>query len=114
MLLSRRATTGLLAALVLGAPMAVAQVAKTSFKFDFGPGQAAPGYIRVPADTVYGKELGYGFEPGAAIQSVDRVLTSDKPFLFSVAVPEGNYRWMWSSATKKANAPPRLRPSRAG
>jgi hypothetical protein len=42
--LSRRATTGLLAAaLVLTVPMAVAQVAKTSFKFDFGRGRIAPG-----------------------------------------------------------------------
>lgn len=49
------------------------------------PRPAAPGYVRVPADTVYSKELGYGFEPGATIQS-------DKPFLFSVAVPEGNYQ----------------------
>jgi hypothetical protein len=61
------AATWLLAALVLTAPMAVAQVAKTSFKFNFGRAKAAPGYVRAPADTVYSKELGHGFEPGAAI-----------------------------------------------
>ena len=84
--LSRGGASRLLAAaLVLIAPMAVAQVAKTSFKFDFGRGKVAPGYVRVPADTVYSKERGYGFEPGSAIQS-------DKAALFSVAVPEGNYR----------------------
>src|SRR5271157_1058288 len=83
---SRRGAAGFLAAaLVLTAPVAVAQVSKTSFKFDFGQAKVAPGYVRVPADTVYSKELGYGFEPGSAIQS-------DKPALFSVAVPEGNYR----------------------
>jgi lysophospholipase L1-like esterase len=79
------AATWLLAVVVLTAPMAVAQVAKTSFKFDFGRAKAAPGYVHVPADAVYSKEPGYGFEPGAAFQG-------DKPFQFSVAVPEGNYR----------------------
>ena len=80
-----RATRLLAAALVLTAPLAVAQTVKTRFKFDFGRAKAAPGYVRVPADTVYSKERGYGFEPGSAIQS-------DKAALFSVAVPEGNYR----------------------
>jgi lysophospholipase L1-like esterase len=84
--LSRGGASRLLtAALVLTAPLAVAQAVKTSFKFDFGRAKAAPGYVRVGADTVYSKERGYGFEPGAAIQG-------DKPALFSVAVPEGNYR----------------------
>ena len=73
------------------------QPAKTSFKFSFGPGKAAPGFTQVLPDMVYSKERGFGFEPGAAVQAVDRgakggLISSDKPFLFSVAVPEGNYQ----------------------
>lgn len=68
-------------------------------KFDFGPGQAEAGYTRVLPETVYTKDRGYGFEPGAKVVGVDRggerfrgkYCTSDRPFFFSVAVPEGNY-----------------------
>jgi lysophospholipase L1-like esterase len=42
--------------------------------------------------AVYAKDPGYGFEPGATITCLDRGCTSTKPFYFSVAVPEGNYR----------------------
>jgi len=73
---------------------------KTSFKFDFGPGKVAPDYIRVLPTTIYSREQGYGFEPGAKISGIDRggndalrgdFCTSDQPFFFSVALPEGNY-----------------------
>lgn len=65
-----RHATWLLAALVFAAPMAAAQVARTSFRFDFGRAKAGPGYVRVPADAVYSKELGYGFEPGGAVRDI--------------------------------------------
>lgn len=73
----------------------------TSFKFDFGPGPVAPGYIQVLPTTSYSPTQGYGFEPGAAIIALDRggpdalrrdFCTSDKPFFFSVKLPEGNYQ----------------------
>jgi lysophospholipase L1-like esterase len=69
-------------------------------KFDFGPGQVASGYQQVLATSFYNKEQGYGFEPGAFVNCVDRggknalrgdLCTSDKAFYFSVALPEGNY-----------------------
>ncbi len=72
----------------------------TTFKFDFGPGPAAPGYIQVQPSTVFNAQRGYGFEPGAAVEGVDRggddllrddFCTSTQPFLFSVALPKGNY-----------------------
>jgi len=72
----------------------------TNWKFDFGPGKVAPGYVQILANTVYSKELGYGFEPAVRVSCVDRggadalrsdFCTSDKPFYFSVALPEGNY-----------------------
>jgi lysophospholipase L1-like esterase len=71
-----------------------------SFKFDFGSGKVAPGYMQVLPTTVYSRESGYGFDLGSAVTAVDRggedglrsgFCTSEKPFSFSVALPEGNY-----------------------
>ena len=76
------------------------QSSKPILKFDFGPGKIASGYTQVGASTIYSKELGYGFEPGASISCLDRggkdalrsdFCTADKPFYFSVTLPEGNY-----------------------
>src|SRR6478672_9760984 len=72
----------------------------TTYKFDFGPGKVAPGYTQVTPASVYTREAGFGFEPGSTIVCQDRhskdalrsdFCTSDKPFYFSVALPEGNY-----------------------
>jgi lysophospholipase L1-like esterase len=69
-------------------------------KFDFGPGALMPGYQRVMPQNIYNREAGFGFEPGAQIACINRdskdplrtdFCTSDQPFYFSVAVPEGNY-----------------------
>jgi lysophospholipase L1-like esterase len=77
-----------------------AHAVETQRKFDFGSGPVAPGYTQVLPTTVYSKETGYGIEPGAAVTAQDRgqpdamrqdFLTSDRPFFFSVALPEGNY-----------------------
>jgi lysophospholipase L1-like esterase len=69
--------------------------AKTDCKFSFSPGDAAPGYLHVSPDEEYTADSGYGFEPGDKIIAVDRgkggFVTSDEPFYFSVALPEGNY-----------------------
>ncbi|HWS89662.1 MAG TPA: rhamnogalacturonan acetylesterase [Pyrinomonadaceae bacterium] len=70
-----------------------------ALKFDFGPGKVKDGYRQVLPATLYTKELGYGFEPGAQVTCADRggdalrgdFCASDKPFYFSVALPEGNY-----------------------
>lgn len=69
-------------------------------KFDFGPGKVAQNYKQVLATSLYSKEQGYGFEPGASVSCLERggqsalqsdFCTSDKRFYFSVALPEGNY-----------------------
>lgn len=82
------------------APSAFGVEQPTAFKFAFNPGKVAPGYTQVLPTAVYTNGLGYGFEPGAIVTAVDRggddplhggFVTSDKPFLFSVALPEGNY-----------------------
>jgi lysophospholipase L1-like esterase len=69
-------------------------------KFDFGPGAVADGYVAVIADTIYTPDRGHGFEPGTAIAGIDRggdalqgdFCTGERPFFFSVDLPEGDYR----------------------
>jgi lysophospholipase L1-like esterase len=98
----RLALAGFVAALSCHLPPArgADAPAPTSFKFDFGSGAPAAGYTKVTPDLAYSDARGYGFEPGPAATAVDRggdplrgdFITSDKPFSFSVRVPEGNYR----------------------
>ena len=84
----------------LAGPACPAQSPKVEYKFDLGPGRAEPGYIKVLPTSIYSKELGHGFEPGSKVVGVDRggddplrddYCTGEGPFLFSVAVPAGNY-----------------------
>jgi lysophospholipase L1-like esterase len=82
---------------------AMAQSAPTSYKLDFGSDKVAPeaGFTKVLPNMAYDKSRGFGFEPGATVTATDRpdsgakktdFVTSDKPFLFSVLAPEGNYQ----------------------
>ncbi|MBW4889132.1 rhamnogalacturonan acetylesterase [Mucilaginibacter sp. HMF5004] len=91
--------SGALAAILLAAGSVSAQ--KTSFKFEFGSGKVKDGYTSVTPSTNYTKELGYGFDNESTVKAVDRggkdplkasYITNDKPFFFSVDVPEGNYK----------------------
>lgn len=95
----------LLTAGVIGVQPAAADqvpIAKASvYKFDFGPGAVAEGYTPVLPTAVYSSQTGYGFEPPAAVLAVDRgtadmlqsdFVTGQDPFLFSVRLPEGNYK----------------------
>jgi lysophospholipase L1-like esterase len=69
------------------------------FKFDFGTGKAAPGWIKITPDTGYSDERGYGFEPGSKPNGIARggdpltgdFITGSTPFSFSVKVSEGNW-----------------------
>ena len=72
---------------------------KTDHKFSFGP-KEVPGYIKVDPAVKYSEQQGYGFDFDTSPASIDRtgknnisggLATSDKPFLFSVKIPEGNY-----------------------
>jgi lysophospholipase L1-like esterase len=92
---------GIACGLLFTAPLASGAEGQTAFKFDFGSGKTAPGRLQVAADTVYTPDRGYGFEPGATVTATNRggddplhsgFCTSDKPFYFSVKLPEGNYR----------------------
>ncbi len=75
--------------------------ANTHFKFSFGPGAVPDGYTQVQPTTAYSKDRGYGFDLGTQPTGVDdggtdalhgHYVTSTRPFAFSVAVPEGNYK----------------------
>ncbi len=84
--------------LVMLAPLAA--FAANAWKFQFGA--AATGRVQVKPEMIYTKEVGYGFEPGATVSLIlaanvsfapeTTAITSEQPFSFSVAVPEGNYR----------------------
>lgn len=74
---------------------------QNSFKFDFGSGKTASGYIQITPGSKYNNEKGYGFDKYSNnLESVDRggddlltadFITSKQPFYFSVKIPEGNY-----------------------
>lgn len=70
-------------------------------KFDFGNGKTANGFKPITEADIYSKEKGYGFELAENVKCFDRkkggdlrsdFCSSDKPFYFSVAVAEGNYK----------------------
>jgi lysophospholipase L1-like esterase len=73
---------------------------QTSWKYSFGPGKVPPGYTQVTPASAYSAAAGFGFEPGSTVTATDRggddplsagFVTSDKPFYFSIKVPQGNY-----------------------
>ena len=74
-------------------PVAMGQETPTDLKFDFSGGLAKPGYTRVQPTAVYADGTGYGYEAGAQVTTGDsgKTTTSDRPFLFSAKVPEGNF-----------------------
>jgi lysophospholipase L1-like esterase len=74
---------------------------KTGYKYDFGPGKVAQGYTQVLPTDVYSREKGYGFDFDSKVSAENNggknllssdLVKSDKPFYFSVALPEGNYK----------------------
>ena len=78
----------------------LSQVISVPLRYDFGPGKTELGFTQVLPETAYSKERGYGFWPGGELTGVDRMkgsalksdfITSDKPFYFSVNLPDGNY-----------------------
>lgn len=74
--------------------------AQEVFRFDFG-GAPAAGHVSVAPGDVYSPEKGYGFEDSPELKAAtgpaadpltDGAILSEKPFHFSVKVPEGSYR----------------------
>ena len=72
---------------------------QTVLKFDFGGKRLQKDYIPITGNSKFDKNTGYGFMDISGLQSVDNggnavtgdFITSDKPFYFSVALPEGSY-----------------------
>ncbi|SUX44890.1 SGNH/GDSL hydrolase family protein [Chryseobacterium indoltheticum] len=72
---------------------------QTTFKFDFGGNRIENGFIPISSNSKFDKKIGYGFMDISGLKSVDNggnaltgdFISSDKPFYFSVAIPEGNY-----------------------
>jgi lysophospholipase L1-like esterase len=72
---------------------------QTAFKFDFGGNRVEKGFIPITSFSKFDKNIGYGFMDISGLKSIDNggntltgdCITSDKPFYFSVAIPEGNY-----------------------
>jgi lysophospholipase L1-like esterase len=75
---------GVLAATLFAAFAAQAQ-AEQAYRFAFGSVKAPAHFTHVSADTTYSAARGFGFEPGSEPKT-------DKPFYFSVDLPEGNYK----------------------
>src|SRR5262245_54188696 len=80
---------------------------KTDYQFAFGSGTGQPDAQHVSAQDQYGADRGFGIEPNInvptpgvtplapsapSIQDAAACITSDKPFIFSAALPEGVYR----------------------
>ncbi|MEO7413023.1 MAG: rhamnogalacturonan acetylesterase [Opitutaceae bacterium] len=62
-------------------------------RFAFGSEQARAGFTLVKPDMTFTVQRGFGFEEGSTATAGARSVVSDKPFYFSVRVPEeGNYR----------------------
>ena len=76
--------------LVFGLPALAIQAAEP-LRFSFGNAKVASGARQVLEDTIYTRASGFGFELGAAITQ-GNFCESERPFFFSVALPEGNYR----------------------
>jgi lysophospholipase L1-like esterase len=72
---------------------------QTTVKFDFGGNRIENGFIPITSTTKFDRKIGYGFMDISGLKSVDNggnaltgdFITSEKPFYFSVAIPEGNY-----------------------
>lgn len=86
---------------------------KVDYKFDFGPGKVAKNYIQILPETSFSQNDRYGFDFDSKVEGFDRggknpltadLVRSDKPFYFSVAVPEGNYRVSVSLGDRKQSA----------
>jgi Lysophospholipase L1 and related esterases len=74
---------------------------QTNYKFQMGCGKAPQGYLQIGSSSVFSEKIGYGIDLGSTVKIVNRggqnpirssFMTSEKPFFFSVNVPEGNYK----------------------
>jgi lysophospholipase L1-like esterase len=87
-----RSWIAILPAIAIAAASPAARAQKNC-KFVFGGAKPESGWTQITPADLYSNETGCGFEPGAEPAAVGAdALGSDKPFYFSVAEPEGNYK----------------------
>ncbi len=65
--------------------------AGNDWKFDFSE-KSRNGWTHISPTNFYSPQIGFGFEPGANVTTEKTSAVSDKPFYFSVKLPEGNYK----------------------
>ena len=91
---------GLVLGLIAGMILTGRATEAATWKYSFGAGPVPPGYVAVLPSAAYTPENGFGFDFGSAVTGVDRggadrlhghFVTSDRPFFFSIRLPEGNY-----------------------
>ena len=80
----------LIAILTLAA-FSAAAVDSPSLRFDFSGDKPQRGLTAISPTNIYSDAIGFGFEPGASVVAGGSCIASEKPFLFSVKLPEGNY-----------------------
>jgi lysophospholipase L1-like esterase len=98
---THRFSIAILSAALIAAASSSAQ-AQNSYKFVFG-GKAESGWTQITPASLYSTNSGYGFEPGTLPVAVGSdALGADKPFYFSVAEPEGNYKVTVTFGSKAA------------
>jgi lysophospholipase L1-like esterase len=84
--------------------------------WSFGNGEDHKGAVRVNPETTYNDQTGYGFDLDSQVQAGSvqagsvraggeavSYCTSDAPFFFSVALPEGNYN-VWVAVVGATNS----------
>jgi lysophospholipase L1-like esterase len=60
-------------------------------QFSFGTNKPASGFTVVQVTNLFHHGAAFGFAPGASVREQGDCVTSDRPFLFSVKLTEGNY-----------------------
>jgi len=83
------------------------------YRYDLGGSQTALGFIPVSPTTAYSDITGFGFDYSSSVKLIERntgtylvsdFCTSNKPFYFSVKVPEGNYKVTLWLGDKEGNS----------
>lgn len=87
--------------LCLTANLFATNIKNLTYKFDFGSGKVERDHIQILNQTIYNNRTGFGFDFNTLPKNVSNkgknklvsdYCTDNKPFYFSVAVPDGVYR----------------------
>ena len=82
--------------------------AQSPMKFSFGS-TARDGYTQVSSSSGYNSSIGYGIDLNTMVNDKPDYVSNDKPFYFSVKVPEGNYNVKVTVGDKKGSSDETIR-----